>query len=252
MKEVQKEEAKEKTSVSTVTSVIPSAGMDDDTIEIDLKELFYMLLGHWKAIFMALLVGIAAAGAFHTFFVTPAYQAKAIIYITNTDSVISLSDLQLSASLTEDYGIVIKSRPVLTQVIEELGLEMEFEDLDELVTVTNPDSSHMIEIAVTSDDVEMSRNIVNSLLNISIQQIYQVIGTGEPTIVDYSVAKAVKDVTPSLMRYMLIGGLLGVLLICVVLVVHMLMNTKIETTEDVEKYLGIPVLAAVPYYKNHK
>ncbi|MCD8348768.1 MAG: Wzz/FepE/Etk N-terminal domain-containing protein [Lachnospiraceae bacterium] len=247
MEDLQKEES-QNAVYNAAGGVLPQ---ENDVIEIDLKELFFMLLGNWKAIFLTLLVGMAVAGAVHTFFVTPSYEAQAIIYITNTDSMISLSDLQLSDALTEDYGIIIESRPVLNQVIEELGLDMTYKDLEKLVTVNNPDSTHMVEITVTSDDIEMSRNIVNSLLNISIEQIYQVIGSGEPTVVEYSEAEAVEDVTPSLFRYMAIGGLLGIVLACMVLVVHMLLNTKFESEEDIEKYLGVPMLAAVPYFKSH-
>ena len=38
----------------------------------------------------------------------------------------------------------------------------------------------------------------------------QIIGTSEPTIIDYSEAEAVENVTPSLRRYALIGALIGV------------------------------------------
>lgn len=66
----------------------------------DLKEIFYLLLSHWKSIFLAMLIGAAIFGAYHTFLLKPSYQADASIYITSTDSMISFSDLQLSAALT--------------------------------------------------------------------------------------------------------------------------------------------------------
>ena len=34
----------------------------DDEIEIDLKEVFYLLLSHWKSIFLAMLIGAAIFG----------------------------------------------------------------------------------------------------------------------------------------------------------------------------------------------
>ncbi|MCC8047100.1 MAG: polysaccharide export protein [Clostridiales bacterium] len=229
-----------------------SAEQSQDVVEIDLKELFFALLAQWKLILLVTLIGAVILGAYHTFFVDSSYEAEAIIYITSNDSVISLSDLQVSSQLTEDYAIIIKSRPVLNQVIEELGLDMDYKELEELVSVNNPDSTHMIEITVVTDNLEMSRNIVNSLLNASITQIYQVIGSGEPTIVDYSEAEAVEDVTPSLLRYIVLGALAGFVLACMFIVVRVLMNTLIRTEEDVEKYLGLPVLASVPYYRAAK
>lgn len=215
---------------------------------IDLKEVFFTLLNGWKAILLAMLVGAAALGTYQHFMITPTYQADAMIYITNNDSVITFSDLQLSAALTEDYAKIIKSRTVLNRVIDELDLNIDFNQLGNLVTVENPDSTHIIHIYVTTDDLELSRNIANALMNISVSQIYQIIGSSEPTVIDYAEAEAVVNVTPGLMKYMMMGALLGAAVVCAILIIRMLMNTTMKTEEDIDKYLHLPVLAAVPYY----
>ena len=224
----------------------------DAEMEIDLLEIFYLLKSKWKEIFLALLVGALIFGAYHTFLVKPSYQADASIYITNTESALSFSDLQLSSALTDDYANIIKSRTVLNRVIEELDLNLDYKQLAKLVTVSNPDSTHIVDIKVTCDDPEMSRNITNALLNISVSQIYQIIGSGEPTVIDYSVAEAVQDVTPSLFKYLAIGGFLGACVACAIFILQMLMDGTMKTEEDIDKYLHLPVLATVPYYNEKK
>ncbi len=219
----------------------------DDEIEIDLKEIFYLLLSHWKSIFLAMLIGAAIFGAYHTFLLKPSYQADASIYITSTDSMISFSDLQLSAALTDDYANIIKSRTVLNRVIDELDLNLNYKQLGALISVENPDSTHIVHIKVTCDDPELSRNITNALMNISVDQIYQVIGSGEPTVIDYAMAEAVQDVTPSLKKYLMLGALLGALIVCAIVVLRMLTDTTLKTVDDIDRYLHLPVLAAVPY-----
>ena len=221
----------------------------DDEIEIDLKEIFYLLLSHWKSIFLAMLIGAAIFGAYHTFLLKSSYQADASIYITSTDSMISFSDLQLSAALTDDYANIIKSRTVLNRVIDELDLNLNYRQLGALISVDNPDSTHIVDIKVTCDDPELSRNITNALMNISVDQIYQVIGSGEPTVIDYAMAEAVQDVTPSLKKYLMLGALLGALIVCAIVVLRMLTDTTLKTVDDIDRYLHLPVLAAVPYYR---
>ena len=216
--------------------------------EIDLLELFFTLLHSWKAILLSFMIGAVVLGVYHSFLVKPSYQADAKIFITNTDSVINISDLQISAALTNDYAEIIKSRTVLNRVIDELGLNTDYRGLGNMVSVSNPNDTHIIHIMVTCGDLELARNIANTLLNVSIDQIYQIVGTSEPTIIDYARAEAVQDVTPSLRKYMAMGGLLGAVLVCAVLVSLSLMNTTIKTEEDIDKYLGLPVLATVPYY----
>lgn len=226
-----------------------TAVMREEEMEIDLKEVFFLLLHSWKAIFMAMLIGAVCFGGYYTFMVGSAYEATAELYITNTDSMITFSDLQLSAALTDDYAQIIKSRTVLKRVIEKLGLNLDYRQLRGMIQVVNPDSTHIIQIKVTCDDVALSRDIANALLNIGIDQIYQVIGSSEPTIIDVAEADAVVDVSPSLSRYLVMGAMLGAILVCAVVVVRMMLNTTIQTEEEVNKYLGIPVLSAVPYYK---
>ena len=221
----------------------------DDEIEIDLKEVFYLLLSHWKSIFLAMLIGAAIFGAYHTFLLKSSYQADASIYITSTDSMISFSDLQLSAALTDDYANIIKSRTVLNRVIDELDLNLNYRQLGALISVDNPDSTHIVDIKVTCDDPELSRNITNALMNISVDQIYQVIGSGEPTVIDYAMAEAVQDVTPSLKKYLMLGALIGALIVCAIVVLRMLTDTTLKTVDDIDRYLHLPVLAAVPYYR---
>ncbi|MBR2528478.1 MAG: polysaccharide export protein [Blautia sp.] len=220
---------------------------DNEEIYIDLKEIIFSLLSSWKSIFLAILIGAVVMGAFHVFLVKPSYQADAQIFITNTDSVISFSDLQLSSALTGDYAKIIKSRTVLKRVIKELDLDIDFKNLARLVKVNNPTDTHIIDIVVTCGDLELSRNIANALLNISIDQIYQIVGSNEPTVIDYSEADAVEDVSPSLFKYVAIGALLGALVMCAIIVLAVVSNTTIRTEDDVMKYMQLPVLAAVPY-----
>ena len=162
---------------------------------------------------------------------------------------ISFSDLQLSAALTDDYANIIKSRTVLNRVIDDLDLDLDYKQLGQLITVNNPDSTHIVDIKVTCDDPELSRNITNSLMNISVDQIYQIIGSGEPTVIDYAVAEAVQDVTPGLKKYLVLGGMLGAVVVCGIVVLLMLMDTTLKTVDDIDRYLHLPVLAAVPYYR---
>ena len=150
---------------------------------INLKELFWLIIDKWKAILLAMLLGAVLFGLYHTFLMKPTYEADASIFITSNESVISVADLQISSELTQDYSNIIKSRNVLKQVIKDLDLNLDYKQLSKLVTVSNPQDSHIIQISVQCGDVELCRDIANSLMNIGIDRIYQVIGSSEPTVI---------------------------------------------------------------------
>lgn len=227
---------------------INSQEQEEDVI--DLMEIARLLLHKWKLLFIALLAGAVVGGAYCAFLLETTYRAEASLYITSNESLLSFSDLQLSSALTEDYAYIIKSRTVLERVIDEQQLDMDYKQLGEIVTVTNPDSSHVIRIGVTTTDPQMSRNIANSLLNISADQINQIVGNGMPSVIDESVIHAVAEVKPSMKKYCALGGILLFVLAAGVLIVRMLMDTTIKSEDDVTRYLGVPLLASVPYAKN--
>lgn len=216
---------------------------------IDLIELCWVFLGKWKLIVALMLLGTLLFGVYHQLMIKPVYQADASVFVTNTNTVITMSDLQLGSALTEDYAKIIKSRAVMKEVIEEQGLNMNFRQLSNLVSVTNPSGSHIITITVTSGDMEMSRNLANAVMEVGIDHIYKVIGSKEPSVIDYAEVEAVQDLTPSLNSYLEKGALAGIILACGLILIQYLMDTTLKTEEEVQRYLRMPVLSVVPYYE---
>ena len=51
-------------------------GTQEEEMEIDLAEIFYLLRSKWKSIFLAMLVGALIFGAYHTFLVKPSYRGR--------------------------------------------------------------------------------------------------------------------------------------------------------------------------------
>ena len=218
--------------------------------EIDLLELFFVLLHHWKSLLLSFLIGATIFGAYHTLMVKPVYTASTELYITSTDSVISLQDLQVGSALTADYQSIITSRAVLNKVIDDLKLNTNYKGLLKLISVSNPTGTHIIRTSVSTNNLSLSRDIANDLLLVSINRIFQIVGTSEPTIIDYAEAQAVEDATPGLLKYLAIGGMIGFLLIATVYSMETILNSTLKTEDDIEKYLQLPVLSAVPFYND--
>lgn len=216
----------------------------EDTI--DPLELVFAILSHWKLLICITVVCAAAAGAYNWFCLEPLYQASSKIYISSTNTVINIQELQLSDELTVDYEEIIRSRTVLKKVIAKLNLNMTYEDLDRMVSISNPKDSHCLNIAVTCSDPNMAVTITNSLVTIGIDQVYRVIGHDEPAIIDPAEVDAVKDVKASLLKYAVLGGMLGAVSVCGLVVIQVLADNTLQCEEDVLKYLDLPVLASIP------
>lgn len=227
-------------------SIAPVLYEMEDTI--DLLELFFALLDHWKLILLSMVICGGLAGAYNHFFIHPTYRANAEIYITNTDTVISFQDVQLSAALTVDYEEIIRSRTVLKKVIKDQKLDISYADLSQLITIENPTDSHCLKICVECQQPKQAVAIANSLVKYGVDQIYRVAGNDEPTVIDYAEADSVETIKASLKKYIAMGVLVGMVICCGFFVMVFLLDMTVKTEEDIEKYMGLTVLATIPEY----
>lgn len=220
--------------------------MKNDEIEIDLVEIFHILIRKIWAIISCIIVGAVIAGGFTQFFITPQYRATSMIYILGkTTSISSAIDLQLSQQLTVDFEILAKSRPVVQGVIDELGLDMTYEEFIEPIVVENPTDSSILKMIVENPDPVVAKDIANALADATANRVSEVMVTDKPSTVEEAVVPK-KPVSPSLMKNSALGGIAGGVLAVAVIIVLFLMDDTIKTEDDVKKYLGLNTIASIP------
>ncbi|MFI3237493.1 MAG: Wzz/FepE/Etk N-terminal domain-containing protein [Lachnospiraceae bacterium] len=217
-----------------------------DEIEIDLKDVVITL---WrKALVIVLCTFLTATIAYVTskFLLVPQYESTSTIYIlTKTTSVTSLTDFQIGEQITVDFTILAETQVVLERVIDELGLELTYEELLEKLEVTVPSDSRLLQFTVTDSDPTLATQISNSMATQVADRVAEVMVTDKPSIVQPAVVPE-DPASPNTLKNTLIGALIGMFLsVGVILLIYFLDDT-IKTEEDVEKYLKLNVLAALP------
>mgnify|MGYP000824013447 CR=1 FL=1 len=160
-----------------VNSPQPGNG-DEETI--DLLELLYALLGKWREIAAATVACALIAAIGVLFFVTPKYQASSTIYvISQKDSDINMSDLQIGTALTDDYIQVFHMWEVQEKVISNLDLPYTYSQLDKMLSVTNASNTRMVEITVTSESAQEAADIANEYVTVGAGLHCQKDGNGQ-------------------------------------------------------------------------
>ena len=220
----------------------------NDVIEIDIQDLFFACLQRIWMIIVTTGVGVVAAALITTLAITPKYDSSSMIYIMNQGtnlSSLSLADLQVGSALTNDYMVLVKSRPVLNKVISNLKLDMSYEELSNSITMNNPDNTRILTITVKSTDPYMAKTIVDEVTNVAVKRTAEIMDTTKPSIVEEGTVDT-KQISPSLKKNIIIGGLLGFLLAIAMITVSFLLNDSVRSSEDVEKYLGLNTLGVIP------
>lgn len=219
----------------------------NDEIEIDLVELFYVLLGHlWLIISIGL---FCALGGFmlSKFVIQPTYESTTKIYILNKNenTSVTYSDVQLGTQLTKDYAELINSRYVLEAVIQELSLTEEYKELLKKIEVSTPSDTRIVAITVSDHDPVQAMNIANSVRENASTHIQNVMDIDAVNVAE-TANMPTEKASPSSVKWTLIGGLLGCFVICAILLLRHLMDDTIKSSDDVEKYLGLSTLALIP------
>jgi len=218
----------------------------NDEIEIDLAELFFVLLGEWKRIVLSAVLAAAVVFAYCKLLSVPQYESTAKLYVlSKSTSITSLADVQLGSSLTQDYMEVVNSRPVLEEVIEDLELSDTYEELRNRLTVENKDNTRILAITVRDPEPEQAKKIVDRVAKASADFIADRMDQDAPNVFENGYANKQK-VSPATAKNTVIGGIIGGMLAVVLVVILHLMNDTIMTSDDMEKYLGINVLASIP------
>lgn len=223
---------------------------DDDEVEIELRELFYALKKHILIVLAALLVGAVIAGAATKIFITPVYSATStMLVLTKETTLSSLADLQIGSQLTKDYNILITSRTVLQDVVDELNLEMSYKELKECITVDNPTDTRILSITATNTDPEMAKKIADTLAKTSADFIGDKMEVTPPKIIEEGEVPTVQT-SPSTKKNVMIGALAGLVLSAGIIILLTLMDDTIKSEDDIEKYLGLTTLASIPDRKD--
>ena len=237
------EQLKTRNAVSPAMPSVPH--QSDDEATIDLVDLFYRLLASWKLIVCLALVFAIAAGVYTVYFVTPLYRATSIIYVLSPESIVNLSSLQLGNALTSDYIKVFDMWEVHEEVISNLNLDYSYSQMKRMLSVTNTSGTRMLDISVTSPSRVEAAAIANEYAKVASEYIHETMAIDKPSIMSVAL-EPTNPISPSKVKNIAIGFVLGIVLASAIIVLRFLMDDKLKTAEDIRQYAGLTTLAVVP------
>lgn len=236
--------------------------LDDAETTIDLGEVFSALWSNFAAIILTAIIGALVAYLISATLITPEFSSTTKLYVManeqqKTDNGVDTGTLQAGALLTKDYEQIIESREVTETVITNLklkdkdGTAMTSDELIKKVAVEIPDETRVVNITVTDEDPYRACDIANAIRDVAEERIQSVMDMKTVKVVE-SANVPTKPDSPNKMKNAVIGGLIGLLLAAAIVVIRHISDNTIRTSEDVQNYLGVSVLAAIPLAEGEK
>ena len=225
--------------------------MDNEENEvIDLTEILSAVRQHLlELIFVTLaaaLIGFTAS----EFLMTPKYDSSALMIVNTRQDVnanVTSDQINSATKLVSTYSIIIKSDTVLQQVIDNLGLNLTYAQLNKRVTVAAVDDTQVMKITVQSDSPEWARQVCEQIITVAPDVIKEAVEAGSVKVIS-NASLATEPVSPNIMKNTMLAAAVGFVLVIGIIVLQVLLDNKINTEEDVTKYLAMTVLGVIPQY----
>lgn len=223
---------------------------EDNAYEIDLFEVFHMIKTKIVFILICGIIGMAIAGIISAFIITPQYASTSKIYIlaknnSESSAVSSYYDVQTGNLLASDYVELVKSRPIVVKIINDMKLNMSYDTMLKKITVKNPNNTRILEITVKDKNPTVAKEITNRFATETKKQVSKITQTEEAAIVE----SGISDNTPvnsNNCSYLIIGLIIGLLLSGLFVVIRYMKDDTIKGADDVQRYLGLNTLSVIP------
>lgn len=228
---------------------------EQNTIEIDVFQLFKTLWQRKLMILLVALVTSAGAFAYSTFIVKPEYTSTTRIYVVNRNQGdkpgLTNQDLQAGTYLVKDYREIILSQDALEKVATNLKLDMPAKTLASKVQVAVPADTRIVSISVKDKQPEEASRIANSLREVAAEKIVAVTRVSDVTTLEEA-RPATTPSSPNVRRNSLFGFLGGAVVTVIAVLLIELLDTRVKRSEDIEDVLKIPLLGLVPDFDKMK
>lgn len=219
--------------------------------EIDLKELWNYFISKIGIFIAFVAVAILISNIYLLWIQKPLYKSEATLVLTRSNSEtgeqvgITTNDININQKLVSTYGEIIKSKRVLSKVINNLELQTNSDKLSKKVSVSNKADTEILRISVSDEDSKLSQKIANEIADVFSDEVVKIYNIQNISIIDYA-EEEVKPYNVSVVKQSVIALVIGVVLALAVIFVMFYFDTTIKSAEEVEEKTGLVVLGRVP------
>lgn len=223
-----------------------TSNLNMEESRIDIIRLYHAMVDKIWIIVLSMIVGASILFGYTKWMVSPQYEAQSMIYVLGSStSITSMADIQIGSILTVDFETIAKSRPVIEELIEELDLHTDYNSTVSMLSIEKLADTRILRFNVRYSDPKVVKDIANEWATITASRIENIMKTDRPSVLEWAV-EPTHPISPDVKSSAIKGAFLGGMLAVVVVALRFLMNDRIYREDEIERYLGLSVLAVLP------
>lgn len=223
--------------------------------EIDILDLLGYYMSKLPLVIAAVMIGVLMVCFYNFYHQAPGVdrftaKSKMVVFFAPGDSAVDFDNLKIDILnmgrwLSKDCVELIRSRTVVEDVIEKLGLKYSYEQLAGMIEVTAVEDTRVLEISATSTDSQLAVEIANQTAESAKVKIPEVLKAPAPSIVEKAVTSTQSDGRSISLKVLLLA-FIPLILLMGALTVIFIMDDTIRSPEALEKAFNVTPLAVIP------
>ena len=213
--------------------------------EINLGEMF----AYFKAklhILLTIFALIFGLGSFYVFFMQkPKYEATATVIVSSDKSNTNLpSEVATNKNLIDTYTQVVKSHRVLDKVKNDMGTELAYSDMLNMIDVSAIKGTEIINITTTDRDAEFATKTTNKIAEHFVKEIAKIYNDRNINVLDSAVTPT-EPANIKIVRQEIMVFAAGLIVSVSILFLVFYFDRSVKTSEQVESQLHLPVIGKI-------
>lgn len=218
--------------------------------EIDLRELFDIIRKRLVLIAIIMAVSVVTMAILSFFVLDKEYEASTSLIVGNpqdynTSSQLQYNEVMMYQKLLKTFSEIAKSRMVSEKVISAMNLNCSVGNLQKRISITPVGDTQMMIIKVQDGNPEMAAAIANELAKIFKYQVGTIMKIDNIQVID-AAKIPVSPIKPKPYLNIAIAFMLSLMVGVGVCFLLEYLDHTIKSPQDVEKYLELPVIGAIP------
>ncbi len=217
-------------------------------MEIDVMELFKFFMSKVKIIILCVFIFVIIGIIYVNFIIIPKYHSSTTLILVSNDinqnSTMLQSEVTLNKNLVTTYSEIVKSRTVLTEVIDKLNLDVDVVNLSKQITVTSVENTEIIKIEVSDESAKRAQKIAKTTAIVFEKEVQRIYNLTNVSVVDEAyLADSPYNINPvkQVLIFMCMGLIIG---LCIVFLIFYF-DTSIKSSEEIEEKLNLPIIGKV-------
>lgn len=224
-------------------------------LTLDLRELIGMVKKRWLLIASITIISTSIAVFVNYRIIEPVYQSKCTIFVGKDlsmgDGDYNSSDIAMYHKLMATYAEIACSRDVADRAENAMYDEVSSSEIRNGLSVSTKDENQIMSMSMQSYDPELAKEMLDAVIVGFFEKAKEIYPEGNTSIIDKPRVQH-SPISPNKKMNVAVAFCLGIMVSVGLVFLIEFMDNTIKKEEEIEKYLGIPVIGVIPEYNAKK